>query len=52
MLIKIEAANINPSDTYYMRGFYNGEYKFPLVPGNEGSGTVIASGGGLLAWSL
>jgi NADPH:quinone reductase-like Zn-dependent oxidoreductase len=35
-----------------MRGFYNGDFKFPLVPGNEGSGTVISSGGGLMAWTL
>jgi NADPH2:quinone reductase len=52
VLIKVEAAVINPSDTYFMRGFYNGDFKFPLVPGNEGSGTVISSGGGLMAWTL
>ena len=52
VLIKVEAAVINPSDVYMLQGNYSGEFKYPLVPGNEGSGTVIESGGGILAWSL
>jgi NADPH:quinone reductase len=51
-LIKVEAAPLNPSDVYTMAGDYDGDYNDPWVPGNEGSGTVIKSGGGLLAWSL
>jgi NADPH:quinone reductase-like Zn-dependent oxidoreductase len=43
---------INPTDTYFMSGQYNGVYDYPLVPGLEGSGTVIASGGGFFAWTL
>ncbi len=46
VLIKVMAAVIHPSDTYYMRGYYNGEYKYPQTPGQEGSGVVIASGSG------
>lgn len=52
VLIKVECAPINPSDLYYMQGNYNGQYKYPLIPGSEGSGTVLESGGGLMAWSL
>lgn len=52
VLIKVEAAVINPSDLYMLKGNYNGEFSYPLVPGGEGSGTVIESGGGILAWSL
>ena len=35
-----------------MQGNYSGEFIYPLIPGAEGSGTVIESGGGLHAWSL
>lgn len=52
VLIKIEAAPINPSDLYMMQGNYNGTYEYPLTPGGEGSGRVIASGGGFMAWKL
>lgn len=52
VLIKVEAAPINPTDTYFMRKMYNGEYQYPLIPGTEGSGTVIQSGGGFYAWTM
>ena len=52
VLIRVECAVINPTDTYYLAGQYKGEYSYPLVPGLEGSGTVIASGGGFYAWTL
>jgi len=52
LLIKVEAAALHPSDTYFTRGFYNGDYKYPLVPGQEGSGTVIAAGEGRRAQYL
>jgi len=35
-----------------MKGYYNGEYEFPYIPGNEGSGTVISNGGGIYGWTL
>ena len=50
--IKVEYAVLNPSDTYLMRGYYNGEFDYPYIPGGEGSGTVIQNGGGLYGWSL
>ena len=52
VLIKVECAVINPSDIYMMQGNYNGTYEYPVTPGGEGSGTVIAYGGGVGAWTL
>ena len=43
---------LNPSDLYMMQGDYSGQFQYPLTPGNEGSGTVVSSGGGILGWSL
>jgi NADPH:quinone reductase-like Zn-dependent oxidoreductase len=48
VLVKIEAAPCNPSDLMYMRGRYGITKRPPTVPGFEGAGTVVASGGGLL----
>lgn len=48
VLIKVEAAALNPSDILFMRGLYNMMPKYPYTPGWEGSGTVIAIGPGLL----
>ena len=56
VLVKVECAPINPSDTYFLRGLYNifgdAQVNYPLVGGWEGAGTVIASGGGFMAWRL
>jgi NADPH2:quinone reductase len=56
VLVKIECAPINPSDIYFMKGMYAAvqEHPFtqPFVPGWEGAGTVISSGGGFMAWRL
>lgn len=52
VLIKVESVPINPSDLYQLQGNYNGKYSFPLVPGGEGSGTVVSSGGGFYGWTL
>lgn len=52
VLIKVECAVINPSDLYMMQGNYNGEFDYPLTPGSEGMGTVVANGGGVMGWRL
>ena len=52
LLIKVEAAPINPSDIYMMQGEYNGTFEYPLIPGSEGAGTVIESGGGFMTWGM
>jgi len=48
VLVKMTASPINPSDVSFLRGTYVHRPKYPVIPGIEGSGTVIASGGGLL----
>ncbi|CAI2371956.1 unnamed protein product [Moneuplotes crassus] len=54
VLIRVEAAPLNPSDIYCMEGRYGefADFKYPFTPGWEGSGTVIESGGGIHAWYL
>lgn len=48
VLIRLAAAPINPSDLGFLQGVYDVQTPFPLVPGFEGSGTVVAAGSGLL----
>lgn len=52
VLIRIEASPINPSDIVFLKGQYGTKKPFPVIPGFEASGTVVSSGGGLLAWRL
>lgn len=53
VLIKVAAAPCNPSDILLLQGKYGKKKNLPATPGWEGSGTVIATGGGLLArWLL
>lgn len=49
VLVKIEAAPCNPSDLVFLVGKYGVRKPLPAVPGWEGAGTVVASGGGLYA---
>jgi NADPH:quinone reductase-like Zn-dependent oxidoreductase len=49
VLVRIAAAPCNPSDLAFMQGLYGVKKPLPAVPGWEGAGTVVASGGGLLA---
>jgi NADPH:quinone reductase-like Zn-dependent oxidoreductase len=49
VLVRIEAAPCNPSDLLLLQGKYGSLKNLPTVPGWEGAGTVIASGGGLFA---
>jgi NADPH:quinone reductase-like Zn-dependent oxidoreductase len=49
VLVRIEAAPCNPSDLLLLQGNYGVLKTLPTVPGWEGAGTVIASGGGWLA---
>lgn len=56
VLIKVMAAPLNPSDLYGMKGNYDAydimHNVCPIVPGNEGAGLVVFSGGGSFANSL
>ncbi|MFN2380525.1 MAG: alcohol dehydrogenase catalytic domain-containing protein [Bacteroidales bacterium] len=49
VLIKMEAAALNPSDLSMLTGGYAVKPRYPFIPGIEGSGTVVGHGGGLLA---
>lgn len=47
--IKLAATPINPSDLAMLSGDYPHRKTYPYVPGLEGSGKVVASGGGFMA---
>jgi NADPH:quinone reductase-like Zn-dependent oxidoreductase len=47
--IQLKAAPINPSDLAMVAGTYPHKKTHPFVPGLEGSGIVVASGGGFMA---
>ena len=46
VLIKVAASPINPSDLMFLLGRYGFQKPTPVVPGFEGSGTVVAIGSG------
>lgn len=48
----MEAAPINPSDLAYVAGKYGIKNDPPFKVGLEGSGKVVANGGGLYGWYL
>lgn len=54
VLVRMERAAINPSDLSSLQGTYNSAQRAPLPAqcGFEGSGTVVATGGGLLSWKV
>ena len=49
VLVRMEFSSINPSDLSMLQGTYAEKPSFPIVPGIEGSGTVVAHGGGAIA---
>jgi NADPH:quinone reductase len=49
VLIKMAYAPVNPSDLAFLTGNYGIKKKYPTVPGIEGSGKVVSSGGGFYA---
>ncbi len=48
VLIKMHASPVNPSDLSFLRGSYGIKKPYPVVPGLEGSGTVVEAGSGFL----
>lgn len=48
VLVKMDFAQINPSDLSFLNGSYAEKPEYPAVPGIEGSGTVVKSGGGFI----
>ncbi|MDA3881494.1 MAG: zinc-binding dehydrogenase [Prolixibacteraceae bacterium] len=49
VLVKMHAAPINPSDISLLNGTFATRPDYPVIPGIEGSGTVVKSGGGFIA---
>ncbi|MDX1414693.1 MAG: zinc-binding dehydrogenase [Candidatus Promineifilaceae bacterium] len=47
VLVKVAASPINPSDLAFLDGRYGFKNPPPVVPGGEGSGTVVAVGPGM-----
>ena len=48
VLVRMEYSPINPSDLSFLQGTYSEKPAYPVIPGIEGSGTVIAVGKGIL----
>ncbi|RHY07022.1 hypothetical protein DYB25_009574 [Aphanomyces astaci] len=54
VLVKVECSPINPSNLSMLQGKYNSDNDLPLpsLTGTEGSGVVVASGGGIMGWYM
>jgi NADPH:quinone reductase-like Zn-dependent oxidoreductase len=48
LLVKVAATPINPSDLAFLEGLYGFKKPTPVVPGFEGSGTVVSVGSGMM----
>jgi NADPH:quinone reductase-like Zn-dependent oxidoreductase len=48
VLVKIAASPMNPSDIAFIHGNYGFRSPPPVVPGQEGAGTVVAAGEGVI----
>ncbi|MBJ6725157.1 zinc-binding dehydrogenase [Geomesophilobacter sediminis] len=48
VLVRMDAAPVNPSDLMFIRGLYGFQKPLPAIPGFEGSGVVVAAGSGVL----
>ncbi|HUJ61231.1 MAG TPA: alcohol dehydrogenase catalytic domain-containing protein, partial [Kofleriaceae bacterium] len=49
VLVRMRAAPINPNDLMFLDGTYEVKKPDGAIAGFEGSGTVVASGGGAIA---
>lgn len=47
VLVRLEAAGVNPVDTYIRAGTYGRLPRVPYIPGSDGAGTVVDVGGGV-----
>ena len=48
VLIRMESTPLNPSDLSFLQATFGEKPNYPVIPGIEGSGTVVAVGKGLL----
>lgn len=52
VLVKIEAAGVNPVDTYLRTGIHAHAPKLPYTPGKDGAGIVEAVGNHVTKWKI
>ncbi|PWK57280.1 alcohol dehydrogenase catalytic domain-containing protein [Roseicyclus mahoneyensis] len=52
ILVRMAASPVNPSDLMTLKGAYGIGAAYPFVPGLEGAGTVVTSGGGIMARAM
>lgn len=52
VLVKIEAAGVNPVDTYLRTGIHAHAPNLPYTPGKDGAGTVAAIGPDVTKWNI
>ena len=52
ILVKIEAAGVNPVDTYIRSGVYAHLPDLPYIPGGDGAGVVEALGSGVTGFAV
>lgn len=52
VLVKIEAAGVNPVDTYLRTGIHAHAPKLPYTPGKDGAGVVEAVGDDVTRWKI
>ncbi len=52
VLVKVEAAGVNPVETYIRAGKYPQKAPLPYTPGTDAAGTIAAVGEGVSNWNL
>jgi len=52
VLVKVQAAGVNPVDTYIRSGRYGTLPTPPFIPGSDGAGTIAALGPGVTNWAV
>jgi len=52
VVVKIEAAGINPVETYVRSGKYPMKAPLPYTPGSDGAGTISSVGEGVTDWKI
>lgn len=52
VLVRIEAAGVNPVDTYILTGTHSQKPRLPYTPGKDGAGTVEKIGEGVVGFNV
>lgn len=50
--VKVDAAGVNPVDSYIRTGTYPVVPQLPYTPGFDGAGTIVAVGNDVIKWSV